>query len=158
MINRKRETGRPRLFASSSERESALSFQRRAQITSEPMTTNGRPSFKDFQSAPVKEPISQNVTAGSSSCGSAANFTRLMRELKRAATTRPERMSIRIELLPCMSESCQTPNTAAKPTMSDSVCTPKASNPKRMPSTAPNAAPVETPSVSAVARGLEKRA
>ena len=102
--------------------------------------------------------MSQNVTAGSSSCGSAVNFTRLIRELKSAATTRPERMSMSTELRPATSEMRQTANTEASPTASDSSCTPTALRPSKMPSTAPKAAPEETPSVSAVASGLAKSA
>ena len=92
----------PRARASCAGRLRALSFQRSRYRTRQPMTMKGSPSRSVFMVAPVMEPMSQKVMAGSTSCGSAAYFTSAISALKKAEITRPERISMSTVVLPRM--------------------------------------------------------
>ena len=80
----------------------------------------GMPARRLVLEAPVREPIIQNVIDGSTSWGSATNFTRLTSAVKKAPTTMPARMIMRMGLPPPRTRLiASTKKTAARPLASD---------------------------------------
>ena len=84
-----------------------------------PKSTIGVPAKTDCLVAPVRAPIIQKVIEGNTSCGSAAYFTSETKAEKRAPTTIPERMIMRIELTLRTRLIMITKKTAESPVIKD---------------------------------------
>ena len=113
---RMRPTGIPRDLASSSGSAAAFNRQRRSSSTAAPSAAIGNPAASVEKDAPVRDPISQKVTAGSTSCGSATNFTKETSAVKKLPTTMPESTIIKNGVPPSRRRAISiTSATAASP-------------------------------------------
>ena len=103
-----------------------------------------------------KLPISQKVMAGSLSVGSAAYFTKDIRDWNRFDTIIPPRMSRKRLSLPFPNRWLinQVRDTARMPHTKDDVFTPATLNDRRIPTAAPNPAPAEEPRISGETSGF----